>query len=183
MLVALNVEWEASDPNNDQLRHTLEYRAAGTDKWLPLAEDITGTSFEWNTKRVPDGRYVLRITSSDSPDNPATMARTTSRQSDPVLVDNTPPAFGDKQMRVQGATATFTATVSDALSAVKLIQYAVDNTGKWQAVLPDDLIYDSTRETITVKIADLSAGAHVVTLRAADAQGNVQYVAETIEIK
>lgn len=182
-LVALNVEWEASDPNGDQLRHVLEYRAAGSDKWLPLAEDLTGNNYEWNTRRVPDGRYILRITTSDAPDNPATMARTTSRQSDPVLVDNTPPAIADRQIRVQGQVATLTATVSDALSPIKLIQYAVDNTGKWQAVLPDDLIFDSTRETITVKIADLSTGAHVVTLRAADAQGNVQYVAETIEVK
>jgi len=182
-LTTLNVEWEASDPNNDQLRHTLEYRMAGSDKWLPLAEEQAGTNYEWNTKRVPDGRYIVRITASDSPDNPATMAKSTSRQSDPVLIDNTPPAFGDRQMAVENKTATLTATVTDSLSPVRLIQYAVDNTGKWQAVLPDDLIFDSTRETITVKIADLSPGSHVVTLRAADAQGNTQYVADTVEVK
>ena len=182
-LSTLNVEWEATDPNNDQLRHTLEYRMAGSEKWLPLMEDLTTSNYEWSTKRVPDGRYVLRVTASDAPDNPATMAKTTTRQSDPILIDNTPPAIGDLQTRVQDKTATITASITDSLSTVRLVQYAVDNTGKWNAVLPDDLIFDSTRETITVKIADLSAGAHVVTLRAADAQGNTRYVAETIEIK
>lgn len=182
-LNTLNVEWEATDPNNDQLRHTLEYRMAGSDKWMPLMEDLTTNSYEWSTKRVPDGRYIVRVTASDAADNPATMAKTTTRQSDPILIDNTPPVIADRQTRVLDKTATITASITDGLSTVRLVQYAVDNTGKWNAVLPDDLIYDSTRETITVNIADLSAGAHVVTLRAADAQGNTRYVAETIEIK
>ena len=182
-LSSLNVEWEANDPNGDQLRYTLEYRMAGSDKWLPLMEDITTTTYEWNTKRVPDGRYILRVTATDAPDNPATMAKTVSRQSDPILIDNTPPTIGDRQTRVQNQSATITATVSDSLSPIRLVQYAVDNTGKWHAVLPDDLIFDSTKETITVKIADLSTGSHVITLRGADMQGNTRYVAETVEIK
>ncbi len=182
-LTTLNVEWEASDPNNDQLRYTLEYRMAGSDKWLPLMEDITANSYEWNTKRVPDGRYVLRVTATDAPDNPATMAKTVSRQSDPVLIDNTAPTIGDRKTTVLNQVATITATVTDNLSPIRLVQYAVDNTGKWHAVLPDDLIFDSTKETITVKIADLSTGSHVITLRAADAQGNTRYVAETVEVK
>lgn len=182
-LTTLNVEWEASDPNNDQLRYTLEYRMAGSDKWLPLMEDITTNSYEWNTKRVPDGRYVLRVTATDGPDNPATMAKTVSRQSDPILIDNTAPTIGDRKTTVLNQVATITGTVTDGLSPIRLVQYAVDNTGKWHTVLPDDLIFDSTKETITVKIADLSTGSHVITLRAADTQGNTQYVAETVEVK
>ena len=182
-LTTLNVEWEASDPNKDLLLYTLEYRMAGSDKWLPLMEDITANTYEWNTRRVPDGRYVLRVTATDAPDNPPTMAKTVSRQSDPILIDNTAPIISDRKTTTQNQIVTITATVTDNLSPLRLVQYAVDNTGKWHTVLPDDLIFDSTKETITVKIADLSTGSHVITLRAADTQGNTRYVAETVEIK
>src|SRR5690606_16854211 len=35
---ARTVEWEASDANGDRLIYTLEYRAAGATRWLPLAK-------------------------------------------------------------------------------------------------------------------------------------------------
>ncbi len=180
---ALTIEWEASDANGDQLRYTLEYRAINSDKWLPLTEDVTTNSFEWQTKRVPDGRYVIRLTAGDGADNPGAMALASNRASDPVLVDNTPPTIENRKVEVNARTATLTAGIADSLSAIRAVQYGVDTTNKWQPVLPDDLIYDSTRETITIKLTGLAPGSHVVTIRATDALGNTQYVSEVVEIK
>ncbi len=83
----LTLEWEAVDPNEDALNYTLEYRRADAESWLPLADDLSDTSYEWDTRRAPDGRYIIRLTASDAPDNPGPMARLTARSSEPVVVD------------------------------------------------------------------------------------------------
>lgn len=180
---SLTLEWDATDPNTDQLKFTLEYQAAGSEKWLPLAKDLEQPPFEWSVRRVPDGRYVVRVTASDAPDNTPSMAKTASRVSDPVLIDNTPPVLSELKTAAQPGGASFTARITDALSTVQTVHYAVDSTEDWQPVLPDDLIFDSTKESISVKISDLEPGPHVVTLRAVDAQGNATYQALQIDVK
>lgn len=179
----MNIEWEASDPNGDQLRYTLEYQPAGSKQWLPLAKDIEQNSHEWQTRRVPDGRYIIRVTASDSPDNPSTMALTASRRSDPIVVDNTPPAIEEIKVVLDKGNITITGRAHDALSNIKSIHYGVDSTERWQPVLPDDLIYDSTTETFTIKITGLSVGPHMVTLRVLDARNNARYEAVPMEVK
>ncbi len=178
----LSVEWEASDPNNDPLVYTLEYQPAGTTKWLPLIEDIEETSFEWHTDQAPDGHYLVRVTASDQRGNPPDMARTAVRRTDPVLIDNTPPSFNGLEHRVEERTLRIAATVEDALATIRTISYSVDSGDRWQPVLPDDLIYDSTREAFTVTITDLKPGPHVVALRATDAQHNARYASVMVEI-
>ncbi len=132
---------------------------------------------------MPDGRYVIQVTASDAPDNPPDMAKTTSRISDPVVVDNTPPQFKDLKTVVQPGSVTITTTVTDNLTPIQDVKYAVDQTKNWQAVLPDDLIYDSTSEAITIKISPLTPGPHVITLRALDGQNNARYEAIQVEAK
>jgi hypothetical protein len=179
----MNIEWEASDPNNDTLIYTLEYQPAGSKQWLPLEKDLDTTNFEWQTRRVPDGRYTVRVTASDSPDNVADMARTASRHSDPILVDNTQPTLDGLKWRVEKGVLIITGTAKDNLSAMRSIHCAIDSTEEWKAALPDDLIFDSTGEAFTIKISGLSAGPHVITVRAVDGRGNPRYEAVLVEIK
>lgn len=182
----LNIEWEASDPNGDRLRYTLEYRPAGSEKWLPLAENIEKNSYEWETRRVPDGRYLLRVKASDETDNPLGMARSTTRQSDPVAIDNTPPELENIKTTIEGkgkkAKITLKFTAKDALLPIKAVGFAVDQTKKWEAALPDDLIFDSTDEAITITISDLSTGPHVVSVRASDQRGNTRHRSILIDV-
>lgn len=169
----LELEWEAADPNKDKLTYSLEYRPADATVWLPLAEKVTETRFTWDTRRAADGRYIVRLTASDSPDNPGTMALTAARLSDPIVVDNTPPRLETAPTVTRiGEVVTITAAFCDDLSPIREVRYGLNATDDFQPVLPDDLIYDSTRESVTVTIADLSPGPHVVVLRATDAQGN-----------
>ncbi|MEX0741808.1 MAG: hypothetical protein WD079_03360, partial [Phycisphaeraceae bacterium] len=56
----LKVEWEASDPNEDRLSYHLEAKPFGTDDpYITIAEDLTETTYDWDTRTVPDGRYIL----------------------------------------------------------------------------------------------------------------------------
>jgi hypothetical protein len=178
----LQIDWEADDPNGDQLLFTLEYQPEGSGMWLPLARDLQETSFQWDTRHVPDGRYTLRVVADDSPDNTPDMASKSVRLSDPVLVDNTPPALRLLSQRVDADTASVTGIVTDALSPIIAIHYSVDSDELWQPVAADDLIYDSPRETFTVTIPDLPPGQHAVTIRATDSRGNALYQAVFIEV-
>ena len=56
----------------------------------------------------------------------------------------------------------------------------MDSAELYEPILPEDLIFDSTRESFTVTISDLAPGPHVVTLRVADSRGNVGYQAVTL---
>ncbi|MEM9294847.1 MAG: hypothetical protein AAGA57_03515, partial [Planctomycetota bacterium] len=69
--------------------------------------------------------------------------------------------------------ATISADLSDALSILESIGYAVDDDEEFQTALPEDLLLDSTQERWSVTLRGLAQGAHVLTLRARDARGNV----------
>ena len=62
--------WEASDPNSDTLRFDLLYRGEGEQEWKPLAKGIREGYFAWDSTRMPDGRYRIRVQASDAPSNP-----------------------------------------------------------------------------------------------------------------
>lgn len=176
----MSVTWEATDPNNDRLLYTLEYQRAGAEAWVAIAEDVEATSFEWQTRRAPDGWYLLHVIASDRLDNPPDMAKTTTRRSGPVLVDNTAPTFEEVTHAVDGDKVTIKGLATDDWSPIRAIGYVVDSAELYEPILPEDLIFDSTRESFIVTIPDLAPGPHVVTLRVADTRGNLGYHAVTI---
>ena len=171
----MGVKWEATDPNGDRLLYDLQYQPAGSEKWLTIAEKSQEDHFEWQTQRVPDGRYILKVTASDKLDNPPDMAKSTVRSSDPIVVDNTAPAIEGLKKSVDGNKLTLTATATDALLPIGQVGYILDDADAYEQVLPDDLIFDSTSEAFTVTISDLAPGPHVVTLRVVDVRGNARY--------
>jgi hypothetical protein len=181
----LKVEWEAADANGDELQYTLEAAPLGSDgPWVRIAKDLTANDFEWDTRTTPDGRYILRVTASDENDNPPGSGKSALRRSDPVLVDNTPPVIENLKIEPLGKTSVkLTARLTDALSPLTEFRYTIDSDDQWQLVLPEDLIYDSTDETVSVTIAKLAAGRHVVTVRATDALNNSAFVSKTFDLK
>ncbi|MFA9477971.1 hypothetical protein ACERK3_06625 [Phycisphaerales bacterium AB-hyl4] len=178
----MNIEWDASDPNEDELVYKVEYQPAGSSRYILIADDVRETSYEWETRRVPDGRYVIRVTASDRPSNPPDMAKTTTRRSDAVLVDNTPPTLDELDVALEGGDVKVSGLAVDALSPIQSIAYAVNNTDEYTPVLPDDLIFDSTRERFSVTIPNLDSGQHVVTLRVRDARGNTRHEAVMVDV-
>ncbi len=173
----LDIAWEAVDPNGDNLRYRLAFRIAGSDKWITLEDDLDKNRYQWDTQHVPDGRYQLQVTASDLPDNPPAGELTSSRTSDPVVVDNTPPAFVGLKGGKKDQTVAITGKVVDTLSPIASLHYAVDSADDWRTVLPRDGICDSTSESLVVTISGLAPGSHVITLRAVDQRGNAAYQA------
>lgn len=180
----VTVEWQASDPNEDRLRYTLEYQPSGSSRWLPLKENLEQNNFEWNTRQAPDGWYSLRVTASDHLDNPPEMAQRATRKSAPVLVDNTPPTLETAIQRPERVgDVVIQVDARDALSVIQSARYAVDATDQWQPLLPVDLIFDSTHERLQVKITGLAPGSHLVVLSVSDAQGNTAFKHVFVEVE
>ena len=165
------ITWEAADVNNDPLAYSLYFRQPGAP-WILLKDKVRETQFDWDTRSVADGRYEVRVVANDAAANPPGKGRTSARVSDPVLVDNTPPAIGDVLWRQRGGDVQVDSKVVERTSTVALMEYAVNSGREWQTVLPSDNIFDAPEEKVSFTIPGLPAGTHQLTLRATDAKGN-----------
>ncbi|MBN1343506.1 MAG: hypothetical protein JXQ73_12535 [Phycisphaerae bacterium] len=170
------IKWKAEDPNGDRLLYDIYFRLTGQKRWILLKEDNKTTEHKWDTCKVPDGRYEIRLVAKDAPSNPPLTALATDRISDPVVVDNAPPVIDPAKATVTGkGRARINAVIVDKHSLVAGAHYAVDSHDKWVAVLAEDDLFDSLRETISFELEGLEPGEHVVTIRARDEQYNVGY--------
>ena len=62
--------------------------------------------------------------------------------------------------------------VVDRTSIVAALDYSVNSSKGWQAVLPSDNIFDCPEEGVSFSVPGLPAGSHQITVRATDAKGN-----------
>lgn len=174
-LVFRHIMIGAADPNRDKIAFDIYYRKIGTKKWIRMAEKISQPKYVWDTRTVSDGKYEIRVVAGDSPSNPPASALSAERISEPVVVDHTLPTteqltatLGDGKVKVKG-------TATDKRSRIVAIQYSVDSREKWKALLPDDGICDSNKEPFSFELDDLKPGEHNITIRTADAFGNISY--------
>ncbi len=181
-LVFRQIGVTAADPNGDALLYKLDYRPVGGGKWIKITDKLTKPAYYWNTLTLADGTYELRVTVSDENANAQASALEAVRISEPVIVDNTSPVVARLAGKAAGKTIAISGQVADALSRLRVIQYAVDSDEKWRTIIPEDGITDSRTEAFSVKIKDLKAGPHRIAIRATDALGNTGYAATTITI-
>jgi hypothetical protein len=170
--VQRSVTWQAKDPDGDKLKSILFYRGLEEKEWKLLKDDLTATTYTWDTETVPDGEYVLKVVASDEPSNPPDKALKADMVSEPLLIDNTRPTvealkatpLGDGRWKIQGRT-------EDALSTILEIQYSVD-AKDWVSIYPTSGIFDSKKAAFEFTLDGLSAGEHTVAIKATDAAGN-----------
>jgi hypothetical protein len=178
----LTIAWDASDPNEDGLEYSLHFRSGTRGPWILLKDKLKDPTFEWETRNVADGRYQIKVEAQDIAGNPVGLGRTTSRVSDPVVVDNTAPVIGDVNVNTTGAEARLGMKIVDRASTVDRVDYSVDSASDWQTVLPSDSIADAPEEAYEFVVPGLSPGAHQITVRATDKKGNRAYESMSITI-
>jgi hypothetical protein len=166
------ITWDASDPNNDALTYTLYFRRDPQGPWILLKDRLTQTSFDWDTRTVADGNYLVKVVASDALANPPGEGKTTSRVSDYFVVDNTPPTIGDVVSKVTGNAVTISLRAQDRTSTIANVEYTLDSNDQWQSLLPVDGIFDAPDELVRFSIKGLTPGEHQVTIRATDNHGN-----------
>jgi hypothetical protein len=170
--IPLTLSWQADDPNNDALVYSLYLKATDEQDWHLLKDKIRQTSYTIDPTTLPDGKYVAKLVASDEDSNPPEMARKSEMLSAPFWVDNTPPRVRVVQQTVTAEGGEVVFEVEDAISPLRGAETSLDGK-EWKDLLSDDGIVDSRKETFTVRVSNLAAGEHVVSVRAYDTAGNV----------
>jgi hypothetical protein len=164
----LKISWTATDPDADDLLATVSFQGEGESTWKQIEEEIEKKSLTIDSDSLADGTYRFRIEVNDSKANPLNTVRSASRVSEPVVIDHTPPAV--RLLAVdEGRVIRFEAR--DAASQLRRAEYSVD-AGSWAPILADDGIVDSMGETFTIRLPEVDAAEHLVTLRVRDRAGN-----------
>ncbi|MFQ5963475.1 MAG: hypothetical protein ACE5KZ_04235 [Candidatus Scalinduaceae bacterium] len=168
------IKWEADDPNYDRLRFDLEYKSVDESKWKELKRNINGErKYYWNTNRIPDGYYQVKVIARDDPDNPIELSLKEEKVSNTFIVDNTRPTLSDlKKIKKSNNTLIISGVARDEISHITEIQYSLDSE-EWSTVFPVDLIFDAKEESFILKIPYFSSEEYTVVINAIDAEGNI----------
>lgn len=172
-----SLQWRASDPNGDALKYRIEIRREDGGAWVEIGKDLEAAMYSWNTNTLPDGRYRLRVTASDRDANPLGEGRTGEIVSEPFAIDNTAPAIPE----LAGEGARVRGRAEDAASPVVRLDVAVDD-GEWRAVAPESGFGDARSAPFAFTLPDLTAGEHLVSVRAVDQAGNAVTRAITVKV-
>ena len=177
---ARSFQWQAEDRNGDTLEYAIYYRALNESTFRLLKDKLRDNFYTIDGATLADGRYIIRIVASDAPDNPLGQALSGERLSEPVDIDNTPPAFrvvALPQSSGSGSRAAF--EVTDATGKIKKADFSLDGA-PWTPLFPDDGIADSGQERYSVELPALAPGEHTISLRAFDGSGNVGTLSVTL---
>jgi hypothetical protein len=175
---SVGARWTASDPNGDSLVFTVEIKGANETAWKLLKDKVAEKYISWDSTALPDGEYRLRVTASDAPGNPPAEALTAHMESDPFIIDNTPP-------KITGLTATRSGNklevrwhAADALNNLAKAEYSVDG-GEWKVAAPVTKLSDSPELDYAVSV-DAGPGEHTIAVRVQDDFDN-QSVEKTVK--
>ncbi len=173
----IGARWVADDPNGDTLVFTAEIRGVNETTWKLIRGKIRENYVSWDSTAYPDGRYVVRITASDSPSNPPDQALSASRESEPFVIDNTPPDITGLNAAPSGSKVEIRFHAKDALSNLGKAEYSI-NGGDWMVVEPTTRLTDSREHDYRVE-ADRGSGEMTVAVRVSDDVEN-QAVAKVV---
>ena len=165
------VTWSASDPDGGQLISAVLYASDETG-FTPIATDLEGTSFSWDTSLSPAtnaGRIIVVVSDGvneafDESDG------TFSVVDGPPAVAITSPADGSTLPA--GQTVLFQGSAYDA------------NDGE---LTGDALLFTSSRDGelgrgSTLQVSGLTVGSHTITLSATDSGNNTATASITVEV-
>jgi len=164
----LTLRWDVNDPNGDDLSYSMHIRKEGWPDWVRLgAESQTESNYAWDTTAAPAGLYRLRVTASDRPSNNGDEALSRERVSEPFLIDHQAPV-----VTVTPKSLGASVTLKDDLTRLVKAAYALDG-GDWVPIFPEDGLFDTPSESLSISLPDLKPGPHVLVVRATDAAGNL----------
>ena len=167
----IGARWAAADDNGDTLIHTVEIRGVQETTWKLLKDKLKEKYLSWDSTAFPDGEYRIRVTSSDLPSNPPAEALSTSAESDPFLIDNTPPRIAKLSATGSGGKLRATWSAADALSNIKKAEYSLDG-GDWTLVSPLTGLSDSPDLAYDLTLDHVAPGEHTLAVRVEDEYDN-----------
>jgi hypothetical protein len=165
------LQWRGSDANGDALVYQIDLRAEGGNEWTSIGKDVEATSFTWDTRNLPDGRYRIRVRASDAPGNAVGEALTADAVSEPFTIDNTPPQLTALDLHGAARSVMMSGHAEDAQSILIRVDVAVDDED-WREVTPHGGLADERALSFEARLPDLDPGEHTVAVRVVDQAGN-----------
>jgi len=165
------IHWKVSDPNGDDLVYKLERRAEGANDWILMTDKADDNALTWDTNAMPDGRYRLRLTASDSPSNAVGEELTAVEVTPAFMVDNTPPRITALSAVGERGAVRIEAEADDEGGMLSELDVAIDE-GEWRPVTPDGGLTDTPHAKLHAYLPDVAPGEHTLSVRAVDLAGN-----------
>jgi len=165
------LQWKGVDPNGDVLRYRLDVRSEPDGAWMKVGDDLSASSFTWDTSTLPDGRHRLRVTVTDQPSNAIGEERTGQALSEPFTVDNTAPVIARLDARGEAGSIRIEGRAEDAASPLSRLEVSVDD-GDWRPVTPEEGLVDAAEHSFRVRLPAIDPGEHSLSVRAVDLAGN-----------
>ena len=172
---ARTIMWQAADPNGDQLTFDLYYRGLAEKDWKVIEMGITGKArMQWDTRRVPDGDYMLRLVADDRHARSEGERLAAEAVTVPFVIDNGRPGLIDlqREARTEAGGYVITGTATDDISAISGIEVS-RNAGDWVPVFAADGLFDASEEEFRFETDVLEPGEHVFVFAVTDEQLNV----------
>ena len=167
----IGARWAATDANGDPLIFRVEIRGAHETAWKLLKDKVREHYWSWDSTAFPDGEYRLRVTASDLPGNPPAAALSTVMESDPFLIDNTPPKISSLTGSASGGKLHVSWNAADALSNISKAEYSLDG-GDWTIAAPVTGLSDSKELSYDLTLDNIAPGEHTLAVRVEDDYAN-----------
>jgi len=174
----MGARWTAGDDNDDELVYKVEIRGAQESEWKLLKDRIKEKRVSWDSTAYADGVYLLRVTATDSPDNPPGQELSGRLVSDRFLMDNTAPEISGLAVARASGKVEVRWRAKDAVSVVERAEYSVDG-GDWLVVEPTTKVSGSPEQEYLLTLERIAPGEHVIAVRVSDDFDN-QSVAKAI---
>jgi hypothetical protein len=142
---AVTVRWAAHDENGDELVFDVYVRGDGEKNWRLLRAHITERFYSFDSIRIPDGGYRVRVVASDAPAHMLGDALTSAKESDRFIIDTTPPLLTALQGSLQSGVIHAGFVATDQTSPITRAEYSID-AGRWQFLEPVGKLSDSLTE-------------------------------------
>lgn len=168
----MTVLWRASDPNEDQLEFSLSIRSS-EGAWVLLAAGLRDPVYAFSTRGLPEGLYQVQVTASDRLDNPVLQARSTSRASEWVAIDHTPPVIEVERSSLEEDGWHLALRAEDSMSRLAAAEYTVEGEAP-RSLRPENGIFDHgvARFRLVLPPAPSRSEARSVVVVVADEAGN-----------
>ena len=179
-----NIQWEAEDPNNDTLQLIIYYKGTDENAWKIMDKNTQKKgAFTWDTLRLPDGKYQIKLIASDEPDNPPETALSAESIIQPVVIDNSRPIISPVNTAMgTGGRCVISGTVKDEYSNIIKVQYTLDGQ-EWTSAYPVDGLFDSPEESFQITTKPLSPGDYTAIVNTFDSEGNIGIEKVLFEVK
>lgn len=167
----IGVRWTASDPNGDDLVYLVQIRGVQEQEWKVLRDKLKDKFLSWESNTFPDGEYIVRVTASDSPDNPPDQALTASIESERFIIDNTAPKISALAGSRNGSKVTVRWHAADERSVISKAEYSM-NGSDWIMVQPTTRLSDAPELQYELSIDAPGATERTIAIRVTDEYDN-----------